>query len=253
MIATAGQDQVSLDWNDNSEPDLAGYNVYRGTAADGPYTKVNGPLVAVSAYTDTGLTGGVTYYYVVRAENTGTQESGNSNESNATPYSTLIAAASADAYVSEQKPNNNYGSATDIIVKSKNNQADRSFVQFDISSIAASSTVNSATLTLCSTSVAGSRTYNAHRVTAAWAEGSVTWGNQPSVAASPTTSATTPAKAHLPEARRRTVVRPTCGRLVAQSGCRGYDGTSWRRPGPRAFVVREFQPEGHVSRNLQRH
>jgi fibronectin type 3 domain-containing protein len=193
LIATAGQDQVSLDWNDNSEPDLAGYNVYRSTTASGPYTKVNGSLVAVSAYTDTGLTGGVTYYYVVRAENTGAQESGNSNESSATPYSVLIAAASADAYVSEQKSNSNYGSATEIIVKSKNNQADRGFVQFDVSSIAAGSTVSSATLTLCSTAVAGSRTYNAHRVTAAWAEGSVTWGNQPGVGASPTTSATTPA------------------------------------------------------------
>ena len=192
LIATAGQDQISLDWNDNGEPDLAGYNVYRSTTAGGPYTKVNGSLVVPSAYTDTGLTGGTTYYYVVRAENTSTQESGNSNESNATPYSVLIAASTADAYVDEKNPSNNYGASAEIIVKSKRNQADRGFVQFDVSSIPGGSTVNSATLTLCATSVAGSRTYDAHMVTAAWVEGTVNWSNQPGVAASPTDSIATP-------------------------------------------------------------
>ena len=29
LVATAGESEVSLDWNDNSEGDLAGYNVYR--------------------------------------------------------------------------------------------------------------------------------------------------------------------------------------------------------------------------------
>ena len=31
---------VALDWDDNSEPDLAGYFVYRSSAADGPWTKL---------------------------------------------------------------------------------------------------------------------------------------------------------------------------------------------------------------------
>ena len=85
LVATPASAQVSLDWADNAEPDLAGYNVYRSTSTGGPYTKVNGALVTVSNYTDTGLTNGTTYYYVVRAEDNGTNESGNSSEVSATP------------------------------------------------------------------------------------------------------------------------------------------------------------------------
>ena len=51
LVATAGDGSVSLNWDDNTEPDLAGYNVYRSTTASGPYSKINGPLVASSACT----------------------------------------------------------------------------------------------------------------------------------------------------------------------------------------------------------
>ncbi|MCH7735211.1 MAG: DNRLRE domain-containing protein, partial [Chloroflexi bacterium] len=85
LTATPGNTEVALDWDDNAEPDLAGYNVYRSTTSGGPYTKVNGPLVTPSAYTDTGLSNGTPYYYVVRAENDSAEESGDSNEATATP------------------------------------------------------------------------------------------------------------------------------------------------------------------------
>ena len=191
LVATAGDKQASLDWNDNSEPDLAGYNVFRSTTQGGPYSKINAGLVAASDYVDTGLTGGVTYYYVVTAENTSAQEGGNSNEANATPYSILIAAS--DSWVTEKKPGQNHGSDILIEVKSKNGQAARGFVEFDISSIPAGSTINSATLNLCAILVPNpSRTYDVHRVTAGWAEGTITWNNQPPVAVAATDSAATP-------------------------------------------------------------
>lgn len=85
LAATADSAVVNLDWNNNSEADLAGYNVYRGTGAGGPYSKVNGAVVAVSNYSDTTVTNGITYYYVVRAVDTSSNESGNSNEASATP------------------------------------------------------------------------------------------------------------------------------------------------------------------------
>lgn len=85
LAATGGNEQVSLDWADNTEPDLAGYNVYRRTAGSGAYGKVNTSLVTTSAYTDTGLVNGSAYDYVVRAVDLSTNESINSNVATATP------------------------------------------------------------------------------------------------------------------------------------------------------------------------
>jgi fibronectin type 3 domain-containing protein len=84
LTATAGLRLVNLDWNDNTEPDLDGYNVKRSTTPGGPYTQID--TVTISSYTDNNVTGGTTYYYVVTAFDTGSRESGNSNEASATPY-----------------------------------------------------------------------------------------------------------------------------------------------------------------------
>ncbi len=67
LAATAGDQQVSLDWADNSEGDLSGYNVYRSTLSASGYGKINPSLRSTSDYTDTGLINGVTYYYKVSA------------------------------------------------------------------------------------------------------------------------------------------------------------------------------------------
>jgi hypothetical protein len=80
LTATAGNQQVSLAWN--ASAGATSYNLKRSTTSGGPYTKVASPT-GTSA-TDTGLTNGTTYYYVVTAVNGG-GESGNSNEASATP------------------------------------------------------------------------------------------------------------------------------------------------------------------------
>ncbi len=85
LVATAGDGSVDLGWNANSEPDLAGYNVYRATGPGGPYTRLNGPLVLATSYSDAGVNNGTTYYYVVSAEDASGNESGDSNEVSATP------------------------------------------------------------------------------------------------------------------------------------------------------------------------
>jgi len=80
-----GSQTASLNWNDNTDLDLAGYNAYRSTTSGGPYTKVNTSLINVSNYSVTGLTNGTTYYFVVTAVDTHSNESANSSEVSVTP------------------------------------------------------------------------------------------------------------------------------------------------------------------------
>jgi endonuclease I len=85
LVATAGNAVVNLNWSDNTEPDLDGYNVHRATVSGGPYTQINGPLVGTSQYTDLAVTNGTTFFYTVTAMNTSSDESGMSSEASATP------------------------------------------------------------------------------------------------------------------------------------------------------------------------
>jgi fibronectin type 3 domain-containing protein len=85
LEAIAGSAQVSLTWT--ASAGATSYHVKRGTTSGGPYTQVAVPTT--SSDTDTGLTNGTTYYYVVSALNA-VGESANSAEVSATP---AIAAA----------------------------------------------------------------------------------------------------------------------------------------------------------------
>ncbi len=101
LVATPGNGSVSLDWADNGEPDLAGYTVYRAAVSGGPYNAVNGSLLTVSNYTDSGLVNGTTYYYVVTASDNSANESGNSTEASATPAGSGGGGGPASAWINE--------------------------------------------------------------------------------------------------------------------------------------------------------
>jgi hypothetical protein len=79
-ITAADAASVSLDWDDNTESYLAGYNVYRSTTSGSGYVKLNTSPLISSNYTDSDATVGVTYYYVVTAVDIYSSESGYSNE-----------------------------------------------------------------------------------------------------------------------------------------------------------------------------
>jgi hypothetical protein len=86
LSATAGNQSVTLSWSppssDGGSP-VTGYNVFRGTFADGELTAPVATNVQ-SPYTDAGLTNGQTYYYRVAAVN-GAGQGPMSNEASAAP------------------------------------------------------------------------------------------------------------------------------------------------------------------------
>jgi uncharacterized protein (DUF1800 family)/fibronectin type 3 domain-containing protein len=82
LITSAGNGQVTLVWNGVSG--ATGYNVYRGTTANGESSTPIAPNVSLPTYVNTGLTNGTTYFYKVTAIGPG-GESPRSNEASATP------------------------------------------------------------------------------------------------------------------------------------------------------------------------
>lgn len=98
LSAAAGSAQVSLAWNQSAG--AASYNVYESAISGGRYTKV-GSATGISSMV-TGLTGGMTYYFVVTAVNA-LGESGYSDQAGATLLSgtpTDLRASAGDAQVS---------------------------------------------------------------------------------------------------------------------------------------------------------
>jgi hypothetical protein len=73
------QHSVTLSWNADSSS-VAGYNVYRGTASGGPYTKLNTVLETATNYIDSTVQASTTYFYVATAVDSSQDESAFSNQ-----------------------------------------------------------------------------------------------------------------------------------------------------------------------------
>lgn len=71
--------KVALSWNPSTST-VVGYNVYRGTQTGGPYTRLNASIQPGSTYSDANVLSGATYFYVVTAVDSASQESVFSNE-----------------------------------------------------------------------------------------------------------------------------------------------------------------------------
>jgi centrosomal CEP192-like protein/ASPM-SPD-2-Hydin domain-containing protein len=76
------QHSASLTWTDGGSG-ITGYNVYRGSASGGPYTKINSALDPSPAYSDNSVLAGQTYYFVTTAVDGNGVESAYSNEAQA--------------------------------------------------------------------------------------------------------------------------------------------------------------------------
>src|SRR2546427_12261921 len=95
--------QVTLAWDPNTEPDLAGYKLYYGTSSGSYQFSVD--VGNLTSYTLSGLLEGRIYYFAATAYNLSLGESGFSNEVNkaiadVTPPTVSITAPTTGATVS---------------------------------------------------------------------------------------------------------------------------------------------------------
>ena len=97
VTATAGAGSAAIAWT--ASPDtVAGYHVYRGSGAGGPFTRLTPALVAGTSFTDTAAPGGSTTY-LVRAVRLETSASGSYwNASTGVAASTTVAGPVATAF-----------------------------------------------------------------------------------------------------------------------------------------------------------
>jgi|GEM_PF-3033016 len=173
LSATAGNAQVSLSWSGSSA--ATSYNIKRATVSGGPYVKV-GTSTAPS-FTNTGLTNGTTYFYVVSAVNAG-GESANSNQASATPTApagsttlTLTSIAAEDGRILESSESSNSGGSTNSAdatpdaLRTGDDASDRQYktiLSFDTSAIPDGATITSATLRLRRGSLTGINPFTTH-------------------------------------------------------------------------------------------
>ncbi len=83
--AEPGYSYVALSWPPSDIETLAGYNVYRATQSGGPYTRTNTTILTTASCTDTSVTNGTAYYYVVKILTTDLRELDYGSEAAATP------------------------------------------------------------------------------------------------------------------------------------------------------------------------
>lgn len=109
LAASRLGDDARVQWSANGEPDLAGYHVYRATAQNGTYTRVNATMVTGTQFTDTAVPAGTDQlWYKVTALDVSGNESARSS---AVALSLLAAGAIGEWRIEPAYPNPSRGSS----------------------------------------------------------------------------------------------------------------------------------------------
>ncbi|MBU2476336.1 fibronectin type III domain-containing protein [Candidatus Micrarchaeota archaeon] len=85
LNATPKTNAIDLSWDQITNENLKGFNIYRTLNQGKDYGKINSYPITDSSFRDDGLTGGITYYYVVTSITKTDKESNYSEEANAVP------------------------------------------------------------------------------------------------------------------------------------------------------------------------
>lgn len=78
ITSTFNSTRILIDWDDNTEFDISGYQIYRSTSESGTYTRQNINTLTSSSYSDTNVERTKTYYYKLVAQDA---DANKSNES----------------------------------------------------------------------------------------------------------------------------------------------------------------------------
>ena len=84
LTAVSENGVIDLYWNQNTDADLEGYNVYMAEDSGGDFVRLNSSLLVSEGFTDDTAASGTTYYYVVTAVDSDGYESGYSDECSVT-------------------------------------------------------------------------------------------------------------------------------------------------------------------------
>ncbi|MGB7161387.1 MAG: DNRLRE domain-containing protein [Tepidisphaeraceae bacterium] len=200
LTATPSASGILLDWNDNTESDLAGYQVWRAPDLAGPWTNLTPSLLTSSTYNDTAAPAGQASYYLVFAFDTIFNASTSADVSATRPGSTVDIPASHDAQVRDgANASTNYGSSTVMEVKVSGTAGNtrEAYLTFSLAGI---DSVASAKLKLNGYLTNGTDTVNVTAYEAATTpinEGTITWNNKPgSTGSALATTAVTSTAAH---------------------------------------------------------
>ncbi len=104
LVATPQPNGITLDWSDNSDRTLAGYNVYRSATATGTFVKTNTTAVTTSDFLDATAPAGTTSFYRVTARDNWGGESGVSATVSATRSADTVAPVPPTNLVASGQP-----------------------------------------------------------------------------------------------------------------------------------------------------
>jgi hypothetical protein len=75
----SGTHRITLTWHSNAST-IIGFNIYRRSGSQGPYTRINSAPNAGAAFTDASVQAGQTYFYMITSLNKHGKESKYSNQ-----------------------------------------------------------------------------------------------------------------------------------------------------------------------------